>query len=224
MGLAAATRASRARRCIVTGDEPGEGELLRFALGPDGVVVPDVGAKLPGRGAWVRAKREHVAMAARKNAFSRAFQTKAVAAGDLADQAEAALARRCLDILGLGRKASALAAGFDQVEAAFRAQRPWGLIDAADGGADGREKLVRLAFGLWNEEPALVGCFTAAELGMALGRDRVVHATWLQERMARLWAAETGRLSGFRDLAPESWRLTSRPRFDLGPGPGGDAA
>jgi predicted RNA-binding protein YlxR (DUF448 family) len=221
MGLAAA---SRARRCIVTGDEPGEAELLRFALGPAGVVVADVGAKLPGRGAWVRASREHVEQAARKNAFSRAFQTKAEAPADLADQAEAALARRCLAVLGLGRKAGALAAGFDQVEAAFRDGRPWALIEAADGAADGREKLVRLAYGLWGECPPLVGCFAAAELGMALGRDRVVHATWLQERMARLWAVETGRLSGFRALAPESWRLASRPIVDPGPGRGGDAA
>jgi predicted RNA-binding protein YlxR (DUF448 family) len=203
MSLAAV---SRARRCIVTGDEPGEAALLRFALGPDGVVTPDVGAKLPGRGAWVRAQRDCVDSAVKRGAFARAFKAQVKASPDLSDQAEAALARRCLDLLGMARKAGALAIGFEQVEAAFRANAPLGLIEAADGAADGRDKLVKLAFGLWGQAPVVVGCFTAAELGMALGRDRVVHAGWLQERFARVWAVETGRLSGFRALAPESWR------------------
>jgi uncharacterized protein len=198
--------ASRARRCIVTGDEPGEGALLRFALSPDGVVLPDVGAKLPGRGAWVRCERACVDAAVKRNAFSRAFKAPAQAGAELADHAAAALARRCLGVLGMGRKAGALALGFDQVEAAIRTAKPLGLIEASDGSADGREKLLRLAFGLWEEAPVVVGCFSGEEMGMALGRGRVVHATWLQERLARVWAVETGRLSGFRALAPESWR------------------
>jgi predicted RNA-binding protein YlxR (DUF448 family) len=213
----------RERRCIVTGDEPGEGALIRFALSPDGEVTPDILAKLPGRGAWVRARRAEIDKAVLKGAFSRAFKAKAVASGDLADRVGVALARRCLDILGLGRKAGALVSGFDQVEATIRSSEPMGLIEASDGSDGGRDKLLRLAFGLWGKEPEVVGCFTAAELGMALGRDRVVHATWLEERLARLWAAETGRLSGFRALTPESWRLANRPS-DLGSDRGGDAA
>lgn len=170
-------------------------------------MVPDVAAKLPGRGAWVRARRDIVEQAVKRKAFARAFNAPAEAPPDLADQAEAALARRCLGVFSMGRKAGAIALGFDQVEAAIRKTAPMGgLIEAADGAADGREKLVRLAFGLWGSEPTIVGCFTAEEMGMALGRDRVVHAAWLQERLARAWAAETSRLSGFRVLAPESWR------------------
>lgn len=170
-------------------------------------MTPDVAAKLPGRGAWVRAQRAVVEEAIKRKAFPRAFKASAVAAPDLAEQAEAALARRCLGVLSMGRKAGAIALGFDQVEAAVRKTAPMGgLIEAADGAADGREKLMRLAFGLWGAEPLVVGCFSAEEMGMALGRDRVVHAAWLQERLARVWAVETGRLSGFRVLAPESWR------------------
>lgn len=203
-----ATR-SRERRCLVSGEVAEESGLVRFALAPDGLVVPDVGAKLPGRGVWVSAQRASVDQAAKRNAFSRGFKTAARTPADLGDQVEAALAKRCLDLLGLGKRAGALALGFDQVEAAIRKAAPLGLIEAADGAADGREKLARLAFGLWGAAAPVVGCFTAAELGMALGRDRVVHAAWLQERMARLWAVEANRLSGFRDLAPESWRLAN---------------
>ncbi|MGE3301960.1 MAG: RNA-binding protein [Hyphomonadaceae bacterium] len=204
MTAAASSDRARERRCVVTGDTPPEADLVRFALSPDGVVTPDVAAKLPGRGAWARADRETVMTAVKRNAFARAFKAAVKAPSDLADAVEAALARRCLDILSMGRKAGAITFGFDQVEAALRGGPVHGLIEAADGAADGREKLRRAAGG---RPIAMVGCFTAAELGMALGRDRVVHACWLQERMARLWAVEIGRLSGFRAVTPESWRV-----------------
>ncbi|MES1203341.1 MAG: RNA-binding protein [Pseudomonadota bacterium] len=219
MGLAAASKA-RERRCLVSGEVTEESALVRFALAPDGLVVPDVGAKLPGRGVWVSALRASLDQAVKRNAFSRGFKTAARAPADLSDQVEAALSRRCLEILGLGKRAGALALGFYQVEAAIRQSPPFGLVEATDGAPDGREKLVRLTFGLWSQAPPIVGCFSAAELGMALGRDRVVHAGWLQERMARLWTVETNRLSGFRDLAPESWRLA----HGVIPGNRGDAA
>ncbi len=199
----------RERRCIVTGETPDEADLLRFALAPDGRVVPDVLAKAPGRGAWILSQRAHVEKAVRANLFSRAFRTRAEASADLADQAEAALASRCLSILGLGRKAGALAIGFEQVDAAIRASRPLGLIEAVDGSADGRSKLLALARGVWGSVPPVVGCFSGAEIGVALGRDRVIHACWLQERMAQLWTAEIGRLAGFRAITPDGWGIGS---------------
>jgi uncharacterized protein len=199
----------RERRCIVTGDTPGEAALLRFALSPDGAVYPDPAAKAPGRGAWIRSDRAHIETAVKRGAFARAFKTQATAPADLSARAEAALAARCLSILGMGAKASALAVGFDQVEAAVRKKRPPALIEAVDGSADGREKLLKLAFALWNAPAPVSACFTAAEIAMALGRDRVIHACWLQERMARLWTAEIGRLGGFRVLIPETWGKAS---------------
>ena len=38
------------RRCIVTGQVLPVEQLIRFVVGPDGVVVPDIEARLPGRG------------------------------------------------------------------------------------------------------------------------------------------------------------------------------
>jgi hypothetical protein len=103
------------------------------------------------------------------------------------------------------RRAGALAIGFDQVEASIRARAPLALIEAADGAADGRVKLMRLALGLWGRAPHVTGCFGAVELGVALGRDHVVHALALHERLALRWAVEIGRLSGFRAIVPDSW-------------------
>ena len=198
-------RRGRERRCIVTQQSDTEAHLIRFALAPDGAVVPDVAAKLPGRGAWVRADRASIEQAARKGAFARAFKTQVKVPADLAGLAESLLARRCLDHLGLMRRAGAIAMGATQVEAAIRGKPAFTTIEAADGAAEGREKLMSLHIGLWGRPPPAVGCFSAAELGVALGRERVIHACLLQERLALGWAAEIGRLAGFRAIVPSSW-------------------
>jgi hypothetical protein len=98
-----------------------------------------------------------------------------------------------------------LALGATQVESAIRARPALIVLEAADGGEDGREKLMALHIGLWGRPPAAVGCFSADEMGVALGRERVIHACLLQERMALAWAVDIGRLAGFRAIVPGSW-------------------
>jgi len=115
------------------------------------------------------------------------------------------LSRRCLDLLGMARRAGAIAIGATQVVAAIRDKPVFFLIEANDGAEEGREKLMSLHIGLWGRPPAAVGCFSAADLGVALGRERVIHACLLQERLALAWAAEIGRLAGFRAIVPASW-------------------
>jgi predicted RNA-binding protein YlxR (DUF448 family) len=198
-------RRGRERRCIVSGEHGDDASLIRFALAPDGVIVPDVAAKLPGRGAWVHADRASVAEAAKKGAFARAFKANVKAPDTLVDQTETMLSRRCLDQLGLARRAGAVAIGATQVEAAIRANPAFFLIEATDGAEEGREKLMSLHIGLWGRPPAAVACFSSEDLGVALGRERVIHACLLQERLALAWAAEIGRLAGFRDIVPISW-------------------
>jgi|CXWL01.1.fsa_nt_gi predicted RNA-binding protein YlxR (DUF448 family) len=198
-------RRGRERRCIVSHQSLPEARLIRFALSLDGVATPDVAAKLPGRGAWVHADRASVEAALRKGAFARAFKRQVQAAAGLADQVEALLARRCLDGLGLARRAGAVAMGATQVEDAIRSGSAKLLIEAADGAEDGREKLMRLAHGRFGRPPPAVACFSAEELGVALGRERVIHACLLQERLASSWTAEIARLAGFRAIVPSSW-------------------
>jgi len=211
-------RRERERRCIVSGESESGANLIRFALSPDGVVTPDVAAKLPGRGAWVRADRASVEQAAKKGAFARAFKAQVRVPDALADTVEVLLSRRCLDQLGLARRAGVIAIGATQVEAAIRAKPALLLIEAEDGAEEGREKLMSLHIGLWGRPPAAVGCFSAADLGVALGRERVIHACLLQERLASVWAAEIGRLSGFRPIVPSSWPT---PWRSIGLGLGG---
>jgi len=214
-------RRERERRCIVSGDHDSGANLIRFALAPDGVVTPDVAAKLPGRGAWVRADRATIELAVKKGAFARAFKTQVQVPEGLANTVETLLSRRCLDQLGMAQRAGAIAVGATQVDAAIRSKPPFLLIEAKDGAEEGREKLMSLHIGLWGRPPAAVGCFSSSDLGVALGRERVIHACLLQERLASVWAAEIGRLSGFRPIVPTSWPTPWRS-FGLGLG-GADA-
>jgi len=198
-------RRERERRCIVSGESESEAGLVRFALAPDGTVTPDVAAKLPGRGAWVRADRASLEVASKKGHFARAFKQQVKVPDDLAQVTETLLVRRCLDQLGLARRAGAIAIGATQVEAAIRSKPAFVLIEAVDGAQEGREKLMSLHIGFWSRPPRAVGCFTSEELGVALGRERVIHACLLQERLAMGWAAEIARLAGFRTIVPSSW-------------------
>ena len=197
--------AARERRCVVSGEVLPEAQLIRFALAPDGALVPDVAAKLPGRGAWVRADRASLEQAARKNAFTHALKAHARVPEGVAAITEALLAKRCLDFLGLARRAGAIAFGATQVEQAIRARPARLLMEASDGAEEGREKLMSLHIGLWGAPPPAAGCFSAADLGVALGRERVIHACLLQERLALALAADIGRLAGFRAIVPDSW-------------------
>jgi predicted RNA-binding protein YlxR (DUF448 family) len=202
--------ASRERRDIVSGEVMPEEKLIRFVAAPDGVVTPDLAAKLPGRGMWVAASRAAVEQAAKKNLFSRSAKTRLAAPADLADQVETRLIRRILDGLGLARRAGDLILGFEKVREALLDGRAAWLIEATDGSADGRRKLMQ-AVHRSPTPPRLLGLFTSYEMGLALGGDNVIHLALLAGRGASRWSADVDRLAGFRPLLPESWREEPSP-------------
>jgi len=196
---------SRERRCIVSGEILPEGRLVRFVAGPDGQVVPDIEAKLPGRGMWVSASRKSVELAAAKGLFSRAAGGPVRADAGLAGRTEARLVERMLDHLGLGRRAGDLILGFDQVEKALRGPgAPAVIIEASDAAADGGRKL-QAAARASGIAPFVIGALSSAELSLALGRSNVVHAALKSGRIAERLVFDAGRLDGFRPLKPWVW-------------------
>ena len=203
--FATLAEASRERRDIVSGSVMDEAKLIRFVAAPDGAVTPDLARKLPGRGLWVAADRASVETAAKKGLFARAAKAKVAAPGDLADQVDALLRRRLLSGLGLARKAGDLTSGFEKVAAALDAGKAAWLIEASDGAADGRRKLMGKTRKHTPPTPVF-GLFSAEELGLALGAENVIHTAFLAGRAADRWAQDARRLSGFRPLLPESWR------------------
>ncbi len=193
--------ADREKRCIATGEVKDEAELIRLVIGPGDEVFPDVAAKLPGRGIWVSADREAVEKAAKKGLFNRSAGRAVKVPDGLADLIEAQLEARALSLLGLARRAGAVALGFDAARIALKAGRPAWRIEALDGAEDGRTKLDRLAQAAWGEIPVASG-FTAEQLGEALGRGTVVHGVLTGGSQARAFGVTMGKLHGFRPPAP----------------------
>jgi ribosomal protein L30E len=157
------------------------------------MVVPDLGERLPGRGAWVTADASALAQVVRKNLFSRAFKAQAKVPPDLPSQIEQGLARRLVDAIAMARKAGLVTMGFDAVKARLKAGSVAALIEAADGAEGGKGKLRPLA-----GDAVLIDTPTAAELGLAFGREFVIHAVLDSGGAAERAVREHRRLSGFR--------------------------
>lgn len=196
------------RTCIVTRQTREPDALLRFVAGPDGAVVPDIRRKLPGRGCWVTADRDHVERAAGKNLFARALKTNVKAPPDLGRMVDGLLASAALGVLGLARKAGAVALGAAKVDGAIRSGRAVAVLHAMEASDDGVRKLAQarrateLAGG--PDIPAFK-LFSEAELGLALGATNVIHAAVL--------ASEAGTAALKRVVALDRYRtgIDDRP-------------
>ncbi len=202
---------SRERRCLASGEVLAEDKLVRFAAAPDGQVVPDVAAALPGRGMWVRADRDAVAQAVAKNLFSKSAKTKLKAAADLPDRVERLLVARMQSDLGLARRAGQAVTGFDNVMRALDAKpAPSVLVEAHDGAEDGKRKVLGAARarGLKTQT---IEALTSAELSLALGRENVIHAALKPGRLAERLIFDAGRLGGFRQVSSASNSAGSTP-------------
>jgi predicted RNA-binding protein YlxR (DUF448 family) len=181
------------RRCLVTGDRLPREALLRFVVAPDGDVVADMDGRLPGRGLWLRSRRDMVKTACAGNLFAKASGGRATATADLAERVEERLTRRCLDLIGLARRAGQVATGFEKVRVWLRAGKAGVLLAAADGAVGGRAKLRALASGM-----AVLEAFSGAQLGAALGRESAGHVAVARGGLAERLMREVGRLRAFR--------------------------
>jgi uncharacterized protein len=179
------------RRCIVTREVLPKESLVRFVIGPAADAVPDIAGKLPGRGLWVKAERAVLAGAVAKNLFAKAARQSVTVPADLVDRTVALLSHRCLDLIGLARRAGQVVCGFEKVRDALRNGRVGLVLAGADGADDGRGKLEALA----GELPILAQ-FTVAELSAALGRENVVHAALSPGRLAERLIVDSARLAG----------------------------
>jgi predicted RNA-binding protein YlxR (DUF448 family) len=199
----------RERKCAARGEVRSIDQMIRFVLSPDGVVVPDILGKLPGRGVWVSAASNDLAAAIKSGAFSRGFKTKAAASSELAAQTQQLLARRLLGLLAMARKSGHIHIGFDQVKAAAGSGKIAWRIEAKDGSEDGRGKIRTLSKAVARElempMPRVMGCFDNAELARAVGRDSIVHMALPPGPLAKSFTVQAARYAGFAELIPQSW-------------------
>lgn len=181
------------RRCIVTGESQPTSGLVRFVVGPDNQVVPDVLGKLPGRGIYVSADRAALEVAS-KGQFSRSAKQAVVVPEDLADLVETLLARRTVDLIAMARKAGLAVCGFEKVKGWLAGgERVRVLMQASDGSERGKTKL-------WTPEGArYFGCLSSEELGLAFGRGSVIHGALATGRLSNLVVEEATKLRGLRE-------------------------
>ncbi|MDP5308350.1 RNA-binding protein [Paracoccus spongiarum] len=180
------------RRCIVTGEVQPKRGLIRFVVGPDGQIAPDLADKLPGRGIWVAADRAALDKAAARGLFARAARAPVRVPEGLTDLVEAGIAKRLVELVSLTRKSGRAVAGFEKVKGWLAEGRAKVLLQASDGSERGKGKLWTPTGGRW------FGCLTASELGLSFGRDHVIHGALAAGGLTDKVILEAGRLTGLR--------------------------
>lgn len=181
------------RRCVATRESQPKAGLIRFVVGPENEIVPDLAERLPGRGIWVSADAKALRQAATKGLFARAARQSVRVPADLVERVEALLARHLVDLIAMARKAGQAVAGMEKTKAALVAGAARLLIQAADGSARERAEL-RPPTG----ENTLVSCLFGHELGLAFGRDNVIHAAVLAGGLSDRIKNDAPRLAGLR--------------------------
>lgn len=192
------------RQCALTRERHSADRLIRFALGPDHQVTPDLKQRLPGRGVWLLPTRETVERAVQRKVFPRSFGAPAATPDGLPDLIDKLLAKSALEALSLANKAGQAVFGFAKVEEAIGSGRVLGLMHASDASADGARKLD----GKLNAKKSgslvmPLRLFTTAELDLVTGRSNVVHAALIQGGAAERFLAAAGRLSRYRASAED---------------------
>ena len=186
------------RLCALTRAVKPVDELIRFVVGPDGV-VPDIKRKLPGRGLWITGEKAALKDAVTRNVFARGFKRELRVTPELVEQTEHLLERGALDALAIAGKAGLVTAGFAKVEAAIAREPMVGLIHAADASKDGVAKLAgALRHRADADQMTMIKTFTTAQLDLALGRSNVVHAALLAGPANDTFLARFARLERFR--------------------------
>lgn len=181
------------RRCIATGASQPAAGMIRFVVGPDGAVVPDILGRLPGRGIWVASDSTALARAVDKRLFARAARQPVAVPEGLAETVEALLRARVIELVSLARKAGAAVAGYEKVREWLMKGEAAVLVQAADGSERGKAKL-RPPDG----QGTFVDVLTGAELGLAFGREHVIHAALAAGGLASRVVEEAARLGGMR--------------------------
>src|SRR5882757_9798511 len=185
------------RLCALTRAVKPVDELIRFVVGPDGV-VPDLKRKLPGRGLWITGDKTALKDAVTRNVFARGFQRELRVTPELVEQTERLLVRGALDALAIAGKAGLVTAGYAKVEAAIAHDPILGLIHATDAGTDGVAKLSGVLRRREDAAPVtVIKAFTTAQLDLALGRSNVVHAALLAGPANDTFLARYSRLERF---------------------------
>lgn len=182
------------RRCIGSGIVQDKDTLIRFVVGPGQILVPDLAARLPGRGLYLTPSRAIFAQALKKKAFARAARGPITVPEDLPVRLDRLLCEMAQQMLGMARRSGQAVAGYDQAAHWLRSGKVGLLVQAADAAEGGRARLRALA-GQAPERSVL----RSAELGGPFGRDHLVHVAVARGGLAQRIRVALDRLAGWRE-------------------------
>jgi uncharacterized protein len=226
------------RRCIITRERLPKERMIRFIIGPDRQVVPDLAARLPGRGIWLSASKDVLDLASAKEegrqkerqtggsadrhltrAFARAARGPVSVPSDLSGLLQAALVRRISEFVGLARRAGQAVAGFEKAREVLRLGQSRLVLQASDGSEAERKRFLS-GFG---PDLLVIDPLPGDVLGRIFGRDVVVHVAIAPGKLAESLVVEAGRLAGLKNgsaRAMGSERATGREIASVNDGTG----
>ncbi len=190
------------RTCILTRKSGEAQELIRFVAGPDGHLVPDIKANLPGRGAWISASRSVLEDAIRRKAFTHSLKTDIIVDQGLAELVDRLLVKAALGRLALARKAGAVVTGATKVEQAIRSGEACLVLHSKEAAFDGKRKIEQAIYSVKRPDKPdipVVTLFNSDEMGVAFGDNPVIHAALLNLKLAQGFIKTVQKLVAYRD-------------------------
>ncbi len=165
-------KGSLQRRCIVTGDVLTQDQMVRFVIGPNLEVTPDINCVLPGRGYWVTARYGVLRKALENESFKRAARRAVNVSPGLIDQVVTLSRRACLNSLGLARRAWSLDCGYPLVRQALISGKAGVVLVASNAPPEFTLKIENVRSNI-----PVFTLFTTAELSQSLGRVNLAYVS-----------------------------------------------
>ncbi|WP_375627645.1 MULTISPECIES: RNA-binding protein [unclassified Bartonella] len=190
------------RTCIVTRKNASAQTLIRFVIGPNNQIVPDLKANLPGRGVWISAHHAVIEKAIKQKAFHRNFKTDVEVAPNLVHIVDTLLLKAALSSLSMARKAGAIVMGATKVDAAIRSGKVILVLHAKETTEDGKRKIAQAIHSIQqqtNRTIKTISLFTSDEMRVAFGSNPVMHAALLDTKAAEGFLKTTCKLISYRD-------------------------
>ncbi len=172
------------RRCIVTGQSLAKTDLIRYVLDPDDTVIPDIKAKLPGRGVWVSAEQAKVKEAVKRKLFHRGFAKSVNVPPELGQLVQNVLKEAALGRLKMAKKAGQVVNGYTKLMAALEKETIIALLHA-DNASQAESNKLDHKFRTNLEQKSILApiidekpfnSFKTQELSLAFGAANVIHA------------------------------------------------
>ncbi|EJF83172.1 RNA-binding protein [Candidatus Bartonella washoeensis] len=190
------------RTCIVTRKNASAKTLIRFVIGPNNQIVPDLKSNLPGRGVWVSSRRSAIEEAIKQKAFNKSFKTDVEVASNLAHIVDTLLLKSALGSLSMARKAGAVVMGATKVDAAIRSGQVVLVLHAKEATKNGKQKISQAIHTIQkktNQNIKITSLFTSDEMSVAFGANLVMHAGLLNTKAAEAFLKTLHKLITYRD-------------------------